>query len=458
MENKLHPDCVKRLEDIICESLERFAVSNNNWLDYKSTLFLWAKASGVLPKGTFSEQFKEMLDANPLHLFVTNEISKQIRENNEYKFDVPQKGLKEFEGYHDLRSTAKKLLESFISLPWKYAITFELNENLSKDFTRVFPQDYQLSPKVDLFRPTDDFDGVMPLTSSVKGRQDSLYGASLFFNEARKWNPESSYLKIRCDGYIDDGGQSLTFENILSELKAVLGLALATNILVCPSRWETPFDIPKQSFATIHLLIEDRNEIQATIRLPRAMARIMDQLEVIKQGSRFASEEKWQNYIQFWMEMIALTLRDKKSCNKLLLAGQWFFESYCGHNNLLAFVQNMVVLEILLGGEKKESEKIGLENLLKNRCAFFIGETQAERKRIMDQFERIYDVRSRIVHMGKSRLDDEETVLFHHLQDMSKSVIQKELGLVLKSAQKIGEIEQSLRKELESKKAKNLDA
>jgi len=60
-----------------------------------------------------------------------------------------------------------------------------------------------------------------------------------------------------------------------------------------------------------------------------------------------------------------------------------------------------------------------------------IGDGQIQRKRILDDFERIYDVRSRIVHRGKSRLTGGERGLFNTLHWICRRVIQKEVDLLL---------------------------
>jgi hypothetical protein len=91
----------------------------------------------------------------------------------------------------------------------------------------------------------------------------------------------------------------------------------------------------------------------------------------------------------------------------------------------------MVVLEILLG-DKAASDEIGLGRLLGNRCAYLIGKTQEERATILSDFKQIYDVRSDIVHEGKSRLTHDELMLFNKLQWFCHRVIQKEIELLKK--------------------------
>lgn len=115
---------------------------------------------------------------------------------------------------------------------------------------------------------------------------------------------------------------------------------------------------------------------------------------------------------------------------KILLACQWLFDSYSGKNELLSFIQTTVVIEILLG-DKIYSDQIGLGVLLRNRCAYLIGNTQSEREEVLKDFQSIYQVRSKIVHSGKSRINYCERQLFHKLQWMCLRVIQEEVKLLI---------------------------
>jgi hypothetical protein len=125
----------------------------------------------------------------------------------------------------------------------------------------------------------------------------------------------------------------------------------------------------------------------------------------------------------------------RASCSCILLASQWYFDSATGSDRLLPFIQGMVVLEILLG-DKAASKEIGLNELLRNRCAYLIGSSQEEREEIYKTFGDIYDVRSQIVHRGKHRLNAHERSLFGRLRWMCRRVIQKEVDLLVANKKK----------------------
>jgi hypothetical protein len=82
-------------------------------------------------------------------------------------------------------------------------------------------------------------------------------------------------------------------------------------------------------------------------------------------------------------------------------------------------------------GDKRASQEIGgLGQLLRNRCAYLIGNSYQHRSELLRDFDKIYDVRSQIVHSGKNKLTADERRLFHQLRSMCASVICKEISLL----------------------------
>lgn len=101
---------------------------------------------------------------------------------------------------------------------------------------------------------------------------------------------------------------------------------------------------------------------------------------------------------------------------QIISAGKWLLNSYGGSDALLSFVQATVVLEILLGEQNSTGEKLGLTELLRNRCAYLVAKNRSEREEIKNKFDEIYNVRSKIVHTGKSRLKGREWYLLSELR------------------------------------------
>jgi len=138
---------------------------------------------------------------------------------------------------------------------------------------------------------------------------------------------------------------------------------------------------------------------------------------------------KKQNFNRdIYLNQIKKVFSNLNKYEKLLNACKWYYEGRVGDDQLLSFIQNTVVLEILLG-EKLISDKIGIGELLRNRCAYFISNSDKERETILNEFKKIYAIRSKIVHSGKSKLNSKEIVLLKMLRFLCSRVIQKELSL-----------------------------
>lgn len=96
-------------------------------------------------------------------------------------------------------------------------------------------------------------------------------------------------------------------------------------------------------------------------------------------------------------------------------AARWYLDSFARSKGLVQIVQATVALEILLG-DRIAAEAVGLGTLLANRLAYLTGHTPTHRQEILADFKHLYDLRSRIVHSGKNRLDDDERQALSSLQ------------------------------------------
>lgn len=106
---------------------------------------------------------------------------------------------------------------------------------------------------------------------------------------------------------------------------------------------------------------------------------------------------------------------------------QWFYEGVFNENKTFSFVQLAVALEALLGEPKR---KTNIGERLADRCAFLVGETVDERKKIKKQIEEAYDARSKIVHEGHTALNDKDVPLYEGLKHYLMAALVKEIRLL----------------------------
>ena len=105
---------------------------------------------------------------------------------------------------------------------------------------------------------------------------------------------------------------------------------------------------------------------------------------------------------------------------------EWAFDSEINENDTVSFLQICLGLEAILGYELDHKEQ-PLSKTLADRCAYLIGMNIQERKRIKDDFKKLYDLRSKLVHGRAVRLHDNEKVYLNWGKEILNRVILKEM-------------------------------
>jgi hypothetical protein len=118
-----------------------------------------------------------------------------------------------------------------------------------------------------------------------------------------------------------------------------------------------------------------------------------------------------------------------EDADRIRSAFEWAFDSEENDNETLAFIQACIGLEALLGDRPDEEPLVAR---LKDRCAYLLGNTHAEREAIRKQFTTMYDVRSKLIHGRASRLSISDAQQLHYAQTILSDVISEESRRLLK--------------------------
>ena len=428
----LHADCRARLDESVAKGLTSVKAKNGMFIERMSTLGL-AVADFVLPQnGRLHDRLLEYIDSFPLSDFITETIGQELWEINRYLPDTTV-ALTDIEEYADPQAVTKRLLDDFESLPWSYQITIELPEPLNK----LVPVDeliVELSPTVRLVRPNVAYDEVFPLDHSNKHRQGRLKGDStgllsslLIDPQPAKWDKNRVYLQISVEGFIGQYGGSGTSQKAERALRSLCGLGIATNLFKVEYTYSST---PWKNHVYVHRKMPDGAWTPITrYSLGDAVARGISALKLQPMGGQLDTETKRNNWTHYRLKDAGAVLQAVDRTDQILLASQWLFDSHSGQDELLSFVQSMIVLEILLG-DKSISDEIGIGELISNRFAYLIGTTHEQRASLLKEFKEIYRVRSQIVHSGKHRLTLDEHTLFGRLRWMGRRLIDKEVDLL----------------------------
>ncbi|MEW6058343.1 MAG: hypothetical protein AB1540_17210 [Bdellovibrionota bacterium] len=433
MSLNLHTECKQRLSEKIAEYLPQVKVQNRVFLERKSTGVLLL-VEPILPQsGMIKVQLEQYVSEAPIYNFIYETLSTELYESQEYDSAFPSTSLAELEGYHDPKAVAQKLVEGFESLPWEYSLTIKLENDFGELFAKTI-KNYSICDSMKLINPNDEFIREFPLQSGIKARDRSLAGGlGLLGLSPQKWNQSATYFQIRVIGFIGRYGDTAPLEEAISLLKAFCGIGIAVRLFKVNYTYRT---LPTKAEFFVHRRVSNAWSIERIRELDAVVSDTFHDLVFHDLDGSLDSEAKKSSWMQNALGSISCVFMNQEKARRLILASQWFFDSFCGKNELLSFVQTAVVMEILLG-EKAVSDLTGLGELLRNRCAYLIGKSREQREGILKDFKEIYDVRSKIVHSGKSRLNLYERTLFSKLQWMCRRVIQEEVKLLqedLKSA------------------------
>lgn len=429
----LHPECVKKLLEKMPQYLAHIQVDNDILLNYKSAISLLLLEKILPQTGPVRERINRYIgEGIPLFSFTLEAIHRDLTDHGTYNSERKGALLSTIDGYTDLEGLAKNIIQGFENLPWTYVVSYELPINVGSKVREMVAQ-YELTPKVKIASPDESFNITYPLQSGIRQRDQHLFGSGILsiIGSERKWNQGTGYLQVETEGFIGQFWETMPLIGVITTLKAFIGLSLVLRLLkVGEDPRALTFGMPIKSYLIVHRKVEEKFEIWDTPELPSDLSETLGKLAIDNLDGRLDTQEKIGDWMRRQLSDISMSLRNPKA-ERILSAAEWFLDSYVGKNELLSFVQAMVAVEILLG-DKPRSDLMGLEELLANRCAYLIAKTHSERISVLEDFKKIYEVRSKIVHRGKSRLTYNERELFSKLQWICRRVIREELNLIAK--------------------------
>lgn len=404
----LHPKARARLVDSLSQTLPLLQVEHGQFLTLDSLLEL-LPLDDVLPRNLAEVGLTGAFGERPLTHFVSTFVAREL-ERRAYDSEATTVSLRDIPGYEDTHTIAERVVAAFETLPWQYNLFVETVS--ASDFRGVFGESYELGSDLRLFVPDERHGQRFPLPE-----KQPLLSVLTGRNLPDKWSDQRYHLEGKVTGFV---GRASSREGIVwfaSRVKSFAGLLLALELATIQhsplrSRNHTPIltyrtDVQVQSQEPSWLADEEAREFDSL----HSVTGDADPEDALKRRRQRAS-----------MLSIPFSTRDER----LLNAARWYFDAHCGSNELLSFVQAMIVLEIMFG-DKAASDLIGLGQLIANRCAYLIGRTPGEREMIITDVTRIYGTRSAIVHRGKDSLSGRERSDFTRLKTLCEMALRLEL-------------------------------
>jgi hypothetical protein len=421
----LHQKCLERLMQVVVERLPGIKVKNRMFLDRRTAVMLLMAESTLPQSGVLHQNLQQYIGEMPFADFAIELLSQNLLREQKYDSGVEAVSLSEVQGYEDLNGVARYLVNEFESLPWKYSLSIELGNDFGELFAKALGS-LEICDSAKVIAPNDEYAKLFPLKSGIEALDRSLGGGLLNLFSKPEWNANSAYLQIVANGFIGPYTETKPLEEAISLLKAFCGAAIALRLLKVEYSYRS---FPAKSRFYVHRQIDDNWRIERVHELDTSVSDTLHDLVLHDLDGKLRSDDQKARWMEERLKEIGSLFGNRQRAQKILLGSQWLFDSYCGKNELLSFVQTVVVMEILLG-EKTISDLLGLGELLRNRCAYLIGDSHKQREEVLADFREIYDLRSKIVHRGKVKLNLTEKSLFTKLQWMCRRVIQEEVRML----------------------------
>lgn len=396
-------------------------------------LHLLAIDSKVEKQGKLRRELEGILGEYPLEAFARDQIAIPLLENDDWQSEPKHRSLLDALGGAALAELTQKIIIGLESLPWSYVISLELPEKLSLELKRVVSSDLRLG-SLGLSVNDEAVSENLPISRLPEGLNKRLYSKGNFLalitergeNDNRTWREGRVRIQRYCTGYVDVYGSSKTSTSFESAIKSFFGLCFALRIL----RYERQYSQYRPKiYAHAHRVDLESPQLLHRYSVSERISEPLD--DCLAYYSGLQEEVKQQHAIRWAasrLQLMAPLFEDSPKHQRLLTACAWHFDSLTNEDELLGFVQSMVVIEILLGDDEPSGE-LTLGALLRNRCAYLISETLEEREKIVHDLKKIYEVRSKIVHRGKSELTITERTMLNDLRSLCSRVIISEFNL-----------------------------
>ena len=338
--------------------------------------------------------------------------------------------IKDIIGEKRITDLCVKIISYLESIPRKYLVFFEL------------PAVHGLGLKE--IKLTDDISFVERVGESdfsdIKIPTWSLLGGdyTLTLEKGRL------YIRISVDGYTDGTVESSAIKKAYSKFKQVILLSNLSEILKEGQRDLSLGLLGSVSHQIFVVNSRDPNIEKYLVYFPQTVSNYISKLRL---NEDILKPPKFETLLETFENKEIPTSNDKAKILKKRLrypekllktsdndentepiksAIEWAFDSHANDNDTLAFIQACIGIEAVIGDDTKDN----ITATLADRCAYLLGDSISARKKIRENFEKLYDIRSKVVHGRKACLDDEQRHFLDYAQIMLKRVIWKEISFI----------------------------
>lgn len=361
-----------------------------------------------------------------LYQEVSNYLTKKVEKRWEAAGNL--KDLIENAGINKITDAVIFRLET---IPRKYFIYFELPS--VKD---IGVKEIKLTDDVSFVEKINESD-----FEEVKVPSMSLLGGNYNYTLQRG----KLYIRLQVDGYADGTLESSAVKKAYSKFKQVILLGKLSDVFVEKKQTISAGLI---SFGVPHVFVInalDTSDEKYQVSLPKT---VVDYISKVELNENALKPTPLENLMETFEDKETLTPNDKvklfknrfqypvkllktsdnnEDSESIKTAIEWAFDSHTNDNDTLAFIQACIGIEAVIGGNDTKEKTT---SILADRVAYLLGNSILARKNIKEKFEKLYDIRSKVVHGRKAYLDDEQRHFLHYAQNMLSRLIWKEISFI----------------------------
>ncbi len=394
------------------------------------------KASAVIEKywDEVRKHKSKWMGNNEALILIYRQISDYLNERLKEKRFEFSGDLKDIEGTKGIKNLCVKIILFLDSIPREYFVFFELPASKG-----IVVKEISLADDIAFVERVKDDD-----FSEIKiQRRRGMGLLGIYGNSLKK---ERIYVRIRIEGYVGSL-ESITVKKAFSKFKQVVLLGKYSNILidVPPKAGGLSEIFAPNSNITSEIIVwnADASEPSYNFNTSRAVFDYISKIgineDVLKPDNYELFFDKFENKDSPTPADKAKLLKkrfdnpvrlfntsdDDKNSEPIKTAIEWAFDSFTNDDQTFAFIQACIGIEAILGDKKSEGD---ITKTLADRCAYLIGSNIIKRKQIKENFLKLYDDRSKLIHGRKAYLNKEELGKLRYAQYILRRIILKEIS------------------------------
>ena len=342
-----------------------------------------------------------------------------------------------------IENVSDRIIAYLESIPRKYSIYFEL-----PSVKGIGVKEVNLTDNISLIEKVDesDFPEIKIPGFGLGGR--GLLGSYRNYS----LNKGQLYVHIQTQGYADGTLESTAVKKAYSKFKQFILLAKTKGLLVERERGIATlgdfYGYTTKEDSPIYVVYDKEPDTEKyPITLPKIVSEYISKMRI---NEDILKPDEYELIVEKFEDKNALTPNDKAKILKdrlqypikllkttdtdadaepIKTAIEWAFDSLTNDNETVAFIQACIGLEAILGDEEEEPQK-SLQNKFADRCAYLLGKNFSERKNIKESFVKLYNIRSKLNHGRKAKLDREQLHFLRFSQSILNRIIWKEISYI----------------------------